>query len=610
VLERALRAALSSGLAASDVLIASGFISRRDYGWLLAGHLNAKTAYAWQMIDKAIDLPLARPSHAPLEAISDEPLVARGILHVPAAEPWVSRLIRLAARRSGDARAIRICEPSELRVARHSMEKKRHLEDACHSLANTMPAMSAMFGISRTGWLAASAIASVAVAALFFPASAAGTICGMFLCALYFVSVLFRAFLAIVAAASTDKPAATGRQFPNSQLPRYSVLVALHKEAGQVGDLVLALSQLDWPKDKLEVFLVCEADDHETLAALDATSLKENFRVVCCPPSLPRTKPKALNYAMPLATGEFLVIYDAEDRPHPGQLKEAHARFFAGDHRLACLQAPLLIHNARQNLLTALFALEYRTLFRGILPALETLGGPLPLGGTSNHFRLETLRRVAGWDAWNVTEDADLGVRLYRLGYRCGILTLPTLEEAPPIFSVWLRQRTRWMKGWMQTTFVHLRSPAGLWRDLGPRGFFVFHMMLTVITLSVLIHPVFMAALAWQIAGVVENGLPSGSQAVIIGLSVFNWTAGYVCYFAMALLVMPTRQLARTLGLLLLLPVYWLLISLAGWRAAWQLVNNPFLWEKTQHGLAKSSMHANIHSEGNGKIGQFAETGR
>lgn len=215
-------------------------------------------------------------------------------------------------------------------------------------------------------------------------------------------------------------------------LPIYSVLVALYKEANQVEALTQSLWQLDWPKHKLDIKLICEANDHEIIEAITNAKLPACFDLILVPYAHPRTKPKALNFALPLCKGEYLVLYDAEDQPSPGQLREAYLKFQSATDNLACLQAPLHIHNQNQNWLTAMFAIEYVTLFNGILPVLAKWQVPIPLGGTSNHFKIDILKSIGAWDPYNVTEDADLGIRLFREGYRSSTITLPTFEEAPP----------------------------------------------------------------------------------------------------------------------------------------------------------------------------------
>jgi cellulose synthase/poly-beta-1,6-N-acetylglucosamine synthase-like glycosyltransferase len=257
-------------------------------------------------------------------------------------------------------------------------------------------------------------------------------------------------------------------------LPIYSVLVALYREKEVVQQLANALLRLDWPTSRLDIKLVCEAEDRETIAALQALDLPPHFEIVEVPDRPPRTKPKALNYALAGARGDFVVIYDAEDRPHPRQLLEAYRHFSEAPDDVVCLQAPLIISNAADSWLAGLFALEYAGLFRRLLPFLGTRQQPMPLGGTSNHFRADILRAVGAWDPYNVTEDADLGLRLYRFGYRAETLTRYTVEDAPTERSVWLGQRTRWFKGWMQTWLVLMRHPILLTRELGLHGTLMF----------------------------------------------------------------------------------------------------------------------------------------
>jgi cellulose synthase/poly-beta-1,6-N-acetylglucosamine synthase-like glycosyltransferase len=215
------------------------------------------------------------------------------------------------------------------------------------------------------------------------------------------------------------------------------------------------------------VKIVLESDDRETAEALRAAGLPAYVEIVVAPPGAPRTKPRALNVALPTARGRLLTIFDAEDRPEPSQLRMAAETFAAAGSRLACLQARLAIDNGHEGWLAYFFAIGYAALFDVINPGLAALGLPMPLGGTSNHFRTDILRRVVGWDAWNVTEDADLGLRFARLGYQVGAIEATTYEDAPLRLGNWLGQRTRWMKGWMQTTAVFLRAPRRHFREIG-----------------------------------------------------------------------------------------------------------------------------------------------
>jgi len=372
------------------------------------------------------------------------------------------------------------------------------------------------------------------------------------------------------------------------KLPKYSILVALYQEENQVRQLVENLCTLNWPTERLEIKLLCEADDPATIKAVRSLNLPSHIDVIEVPVGHPRTKPKALNYALPLCTGEFLALYDAEDQPHPDQLIEAFLKFRQSDANLACLQAPLYIHNNQQSWLTSMFAAEYCTLFEGILPILERWGAPIPLGGTSNHFRLDILQKVGGWDPYNVTEDADLGIRLAREGYRSGTITRPTWEEAPPTYKDWLPQRTRWMKGWMQTILVHSRSPRLLIQQIGWRSFVMFHLLITSIVVSAIIHPIFLVTATIQLMNI--HNLSGNLESVLQVVSIFVLVGGYTTYGLLASIVLESCNFNHLKKILWTLPFYWLLISFAGWRAIWQLLTRPHFWEKTKHGLANRPM--------------------
>ena len=232
-----------------------------------------------------------------------------------------------------------------------------------------------------------------------------------------------------------------------------------------------------------------------------------------------------------------------------------------------------------------MFSLEYMTLFSGILPVLADWQAPMPLGGTSNHFKTAILRAIGGWDPHNVTEDADLGIRLHREGYRCATISSPTYEEAPPHFGPWLRQRTRWIKGWIQTILVHTRDPARFVRDMGARNAVLFHLFLTSIVLSVLIHPFYLALTIHQILTLpwLQN---SHTDAFVLGVAIFNLVGGYSTYAMLAYVVHKRQGKRLALKHILSLPLYWMLISVAGWRAIIHVVRRPHAWEKTPHGLS------------------------
>lgn len=362
-------------------------------------------------------------------------------------------------------------------------------------------------------------------------------------------------------------------------LPKYTVLVALYDEAEILPHLVRNLSAIDYPANRLEGFLLLEARDQKTIFAAQNIALPEWLKVVVVPAGSPQTKPRALNHGLGLASGQLLTIYDAEDCPDPQQLREAAARFAAAPDSLACLQAPLRIrrHNAppvQSRIIDRQFAAEYAGLFEIVLPAMVRLGLPFPLGGTSNHFRTATLRTVGGWDAYNVTEDADLGFRLWRKGYRLGLLQHPTWETPPGRLQTWLPQRTRWLKGYMQTCAAHAFR-AGL----GWRG-----------TISLL------TTLGASLIAASIHGFAVATLASIVLLSLFAYSlpnlqlATWVVMFSGFSAAWTTNWLgAKRIGIpytfadLAIAPFYWTLLTLAFIHAAVRLIIEPYAWDKTPH---------------------------
>ena len=376
-----------------------------------------------------------------------------------------------------------------------------------------------------------------------------------------------------------------GRRAPpsalkNEDLPVYSVLLPLYDERDIAPDLVQALRALDYPPDKLEILFITEAHDAGTRAALMSAVLSKEMRILTVPAGTPRTKPRALNYALMFARGDLIAVYDAEDVPCPQQLRLAAGMFAASDPDLVCVQARLSICDPGEGFLARQFALEYASLFEAILPALERLGLPILLGGTSNHFRRADLEALGAWDSYNVTEDADLGVRISRAGKRVAMLDSETREDAPGNAGAWLGQRTRWLKGWMVTYLVHMRQPAELLRNLGLWRFLGFQAMLGGMILSALVHPWFYAVALLQL----YSGQPVFAGAS--GVWAFCWfslIAGYVVGIALGLVV-AWRSAGRVpLLSALLVPLYWLAISAASYRALRELVRRPHHWEKTPH---------------------------
>ncbi len=369
---------------------------------------------------------------------------------------------------------------------------------------------------------------------------------------------------------------------PDRLLPSYSIIVALYREASSVAPLVRALEAFDYPREKLDIILVVEPDDLQTRAAIARLGAKPHLRMLIAPAVTPQTKPKALNWALPFARGSFVAVFDAEDRPDPGQLRAALDAFRVHHDDVACAQASLCIDNATHSLLSRMFAVEYAGHFDVMLPGMTEMGLPLPLGGSSNHFRTELLRKAGGWDAYNVTEDADLGFRLARLGYRSVSFTSTTFEEAPIRLDAWLRQRSRWMKGWLQTWCVHMRHPVRLWREAGMRGLLALNIVAGGNVLTALAYPVMLYAVLRSV--VFRGSDPSIGWAAALHIAAF--TAGCLATVALGVVGLVRRRRLRDGWILGLTALYWVCLSAAAWRAVWQFIWKPYHWEKTEHGIA------------------------
>ncbi len=372
------------------------------------------------------------------------------------------------------------------------------------------------------------------------------------------------AMTALISALASRHPQPTPPPLPEAKLPIYTILMPLYREAGMIDTLVAHLARLDYPRDRLEILLLIEADDSETRDALRArrAELPGSILILEVPPGEPRTKPRALNAGLPFATGDLLVVYDAEDAPDPDQLKRAAAAFAVASPRVTCLQARLAVANPYDSLLACRFAVDYAALFDTVKAGAARLGWPVPLGGTSNHFRTEALRRVGAWDAWNLTEDADLGIRLARLGHRIEDLPSTTWEELPATLHPWLNQRTRWLKGWMQTLIVQARMPRDLLGELGPFRMLAISLTGLSVVLGALGLPLCLLSLGLRL----YMGLPffEGHSLIVVSdaLVLASLAAALLLETVPPLMALTQRRSLHLAPAMLLAPVIYILISL------------------------------------------------
>ena len=458
---------------------------------------------------------------------------------------------------------------------------------ATFGLARNMPLFSASRRVSDNQMLSAFATCLwLPVFFYFLPQGFAFLICS-FVMGFFFLSVVALRLLTFIPHAKSNSPYLKTIPLQDYELPVYSVLVPVFREIAVLKQLLTALSALNYPAEKLDIKIILEENDTAMVHAVAEKTLPPHFEVIIVPAGKPQTKPRALNYALQFCRGSLLTIFDAEDVPEPNQLQIAAETFAVAPHHLVCLQARLVFYNANENWLTRQFTIEYGTLFSLVLPSLARDQLPIPLGGTSNHFRCDVLRSVGGWDPFNVTEDADLGLRLARAGYTTGVIDSQTYEEANRKLGNWLHQRSRWLKGFMQTWLVHMRAPNRLLYEMGPAGFWVTQAATIGILVSALFHPILVFYSLWMF-WMVEPHPDNASPAITIltGLNTAVFAMGYCLTMWAGKIALRKMGIAGWWWSIATMPAYWMLVSLASWMALWQFIWNPFHWNKTAHGIS------------------------
>jgi cellulose synthase/poly-beta-1,6-N-acetylglucosamine synthase-like glycosyltransferase len=589
-LERALLIQRRYGGRLGDILVGQGFSGTLELYRAVAEH------HGLTFVNLLEDPPapgLLRPEEAqdylqlralPIRRMAEAIVIATSEPG-PEVEAW-------ATRRFG-AVAFVITSPVDIKRAVEREFGAQMEEESRLALFRARPQHSARQTFQRDQRLTFIGLAlGAALAFALYPfAAVAWTVAGMH--ALYFAAMVFKCMVHLESLRRPAKSYAYNRAGAarDEDLPLYTILVPMYREARNLPHLLASLARLDYPAHRLDIKLVLEERDRETIAAAHALKPHWNLDIVVVPDSQPRTKPKACNYALRFARGDYVTIYDTEDEPEPQQLRKAVHAFRTLPRDVACLQARLNYYNADDNWLTRWFALEYATLFDLTLPGLQAMGIPIPLGGTSNHLALKVLREAGEWDPYNVTEDADLGIRLAALGLRTAMLDSVTMEEAPLRVGAWLRQRSRWIKGHMQTWLVHMRDPLALWRRVGTVSFLGIQFFMGLSSLMFLSAPV-----VWLFSApmLLWHGFAAHipAPAWLLPLASLNLGLYFVMHTGTALLALrrlpacphPSGQLVMAIYLY---PLYWALHSAASYKALWQLIWRPHYWEKTTHGLTK-----------------------
>ncbi|WP_295316303.1 glycosyltransferase family 2 protein [Roseobacter sp.] len=569
-----------------DIMVAEGLVSRRDVLGALAQQARSEGA----------DLELSPPAPDMAGHLPAALCLRYGVV------PWRE-----------DARALYVATPSptafaSLRQALGSRSRKMfpvivdevqiqsHISrlygrELAGKAAVRVPATESCRGWStgstRRTFIALGLLAVTCTAAFLAPAWT--------LTAAVLWAVITLAMITTLKAAAFLTHFTTARSTPTAaiistpfRLPRVSVLVPLLKEKEIAAQLIARLSGLTYPKSLLNVVLVLEEDDRLTRETIARTELPEWMSVIEVPGAGDlTTKPRALNYALDFCRGSIVGVWDAEDWPEADQIERVVSRFNDAPPEVVCLQGVLDYYNSRANWLARCFTIEYATWWRMVMPGLARLGLVLPLGGTTLFFRRDALEELGGWDAHNVTEDADLGVRLARHGYRTELIDTVTHEEATSRAWPWIRQRSRWLKGFMITYFVHMRRPRQLIRDVG----FIRFMGLQTIFLAAF-SQFAMAPVLWTF-WLSAAGMPHpvagtlGSAAVwsMAGLFIFS----EVLSLAMGLVAVSGRGHRHLMAFVPTMMFYYPLGTVAAYKALWEMLRSPFFWDKTQHGVTRQT---------------------
>ncbi|CAN5581068.1 glycosyltransferase [soil metagenome] len=576
-----------------DVLVSMGMLS--------IDLLRVQMARAWSI--PPVDVSAPHLDHALIKQWSGQMMLAENWM--PIRRAFDGMIVVGTARVPDEQRRAQIerqlGEPAHFEAATSSdihrfvldVFKTEIADDAANTLFLRNPELSARIVFSRGQKIGLGVFGLILVGLLIlFPVQVViGVITAISLVFLagtvfkFFVAMLGAKFDVVERVSDADVASLT-----DLELPKYTVLVPVFREANIVAQLVANLGKIDYPVDKLEVLVLIEEEDTLTRDAFLAADPPPHFRIVTIPRGAPQTKPRACNVGLYFATGEYLVIYDAEDTPDADQLKKAVLAFRRGGEKTVCIQASLNYFNADENVLTRMFTLEYSYWFDYMLAGLDAADLPIPLGGTSNHFRTSALIELGGWDPYNVTEDADLGIRASAMGFRVGVVNSTTMEEANTSIPNFIRQRSRWIKGYMQTSLVHARRPRQLIRDIGLRRFLSFALLIGGTPATFLgVLPLYVVTLFTIF--IPEEFLAQFFPVWLLWLSLVNFVIGNTVMVYLSMMGPYKRGTFSLVLWAVLNPIYWILHSVASYKGLWQLITKPHYWEKTDHGLTHQSSH-------------------
>ena len=584
----------SSGQSFIKIALNFGYISRKNYERSMsnAGYVFQQIRemeYDQEVLDKIdikyVDLHVAMPMR-----------MVNGRMLTLMADPSNNEFIQFI-------RDTYHCEP-EIIVApdldivwlSHKLLGQNYVKSSVYELLNRDPANSAFITFSSGQLIFLFVLLAVVVSGLVLSFKNTSIVINIMISIFFLVAILFKLFLALVGSRFELHQAVTRdelKEVVDSELPVYTILLPVYKEDKLIKKLIWNLQSLDYPREQLDIKLLIEEDDDKTLNAVRNLDFPAIFEVIVVPFHMPKTKPKACNYGLHFSRGKYLTIYDAEDIPDTDQLKKVVTMFNKLPSHYICIQSALNYYNRNENFLTRMFTLEYSYWFDYMLPGLDTLDIPIPLGGTSNHFKLQNLVELGAWDPFNVTEDADLGVRAYAKGYKIAIVNSTTYEEANNEPFNWIRQRSRWIKGYMQTYLVHMRNPVALWKKVGWKGFLGFNFFIGATPLTFLVYPFLLAIFICYLVFDLSN-IRSLFPDWVLFMSIFNLMVGNILMIYVNMMAVFKRRYYELILFAIANPIYWLMHSIAAYMGLYELIVKPFYWQKTNHGISKISNPVNV----------------
>ncbi|HTH82689.1 MAG TPA: glycosyltransferase family 2 protein [Mucilaginibacter sp.] len=583
-----------SKLSYIKVALTFGYISRKNYERSLinAGYNYAPVrdeAYDQRVLDK-IDLKFADKHLALPLRIENNKVIT---LMADPSDKLFADFIRFTYDLEPE-----IIVASDLEITRlsHILLGQKFVRSAVFDLFNRDPESSALTTFTTGQLIFTFSVLALVVVGLVKSFINTSIAINIVLSSFFLISIMFKLVLALMGS-RFELHQAVGRQevrdVIEDELPVYTILLPVYKEAKLIKKLIWNLQSIDYPREKLDIKLIIEQDDDDTLKAVYDLDFPAVFEVIVVPFHMPKTKPKACNYALHFSRGKYLTVYDAEDIPDTDQLKKVVTLFNKLPQNYICVQSALNYFNRSENFLTRMFTLEYSYWFDYMLPGLDNFDIPIPLGGTSNHFKFEHLIELGGWDPFNVTEDADLGVRAYAKGYKVAIINSTTYEEANNEMFNWVRQRSRWIKGYMQTHLVHMRNPVALWKQIGWRGFLGFNFFIGATPITFLVYPLLLSIfLAYVILDM--TAIRSIFPDWVLFISIINLLIGNILMIYVNMMAVFKRRYYELILFAIANPIYWLLHSWAAYKGLYQLIIKPFYWEKTNHGLSKITNQTNI----------------